>query len=140
MTTVVLDASVIVKWIFTDGAKESHSEHALVLLRDLEHKRIEVIQPPHWLAEVSAVVTRLEPSRSEEAVGVLYALELPVQDDLEVYQRACRIAVSTGQHLFDTLYHAVALEQPDAVLVTADDRYYRKGQAYGRIMQLRDYG
>ena len=26
------------------------------------------------------------------------------------------------QHLFDTFYHALALETPDAILVTADDR------------------
>jgi hypothetical protein len=35
------------------------------------------------------------------------------------------ILIETDHHLFDTLYHAVALEHGDAVLVTADDRYRR---------------
>jgi hypothetical protein len=31
-------------------------------------------------------------------------------------------------HLFDTLYHAVALSVPGAVLVTADRRYFAKAE------------
>jgi hypothetical protein len=34
--------------------------------------------------------------------------------------------------LFDTLYHAVALEHEDALLVTADERYYEKPKATER--------
>jgi predicted nucleic acid-binding protein len=57
---------------------------------------------------------------------MLAALEFPTTDDPNVIRRATRLAIETNHHLFDTLYHAVALEHEDAVLVTADDRYYGK--------------
>jgi hypothetical protein len=47
--------------------------------------------------------------------------------------------ICSNHHLFDTLYHAVALEHEDALLVTADDRYYRKAEHYGTIAVLRDW-
>ena len=50
--------------------------------------------------------------------------------------RATQLAIATGQHLFDTLYHAVAIEHEDAVLITADERYLAKAQHHGRILAL----
>jgi len=65
-------------------------------------------------------------------------MDLPVLDGLEVYERAARLAADTGQHLFDTLYHAVALSRPGASLVTADERYYRAARDAGRLIRLID--
>ena len=42
-------------------------------------------------------------------------------------------------HLFDTLYHAVALENSNTMLITADDNYCKKAQALGRIQALREW-
>lgn len=139
MSTVVLDASVVVKWIFPDRPQESHSLLALQILQHIKEARLPVMQPPHWLAEVAAVATRLEPQVAREALPLLYALEFPVSGGLEVYQRACSLAATFSQHVFDTLYHAVALSEPDATLITADEQYYRKAAKAGRIVRLRDY-
>ena len=68
MTTVVLDASVIVKWIFSDRAEEAHSFQALQILQLIKESRVTVVQPPHWLAEAAAVVVRLDPGRGRQAV------------------------------------------------------------------------
>jgi hypothetical protein len=46
--------------------------------------------------------------------------------------------VDLNQHLFDTLYHAVALETPDATLITADERYLATGAPMGRVIRLTD--
>ena len=70
---------------------------------------------------------------------VLAALEFPTTDEPNVIRRATSLAIETNHHLFDALYHAVALEHEDALLVTADDRYYRKAERYGRIAALRDW-
>jgi hypothetical protein len=43
-----------------------------------------------------------------------------------------------AMRLFDTLYHATALEY-DARLVTADDRYHRKAHTLPGIIHLRDF-
>jgi predicted nucleic acid-binding protein len=55
-------------------------------------------------------------------------------------RRATQLAIETGRHLFDTLYHAVALEHDAATLVTADERYYSKAKRYGTITGLQDWG
>lgn len=139
MTEVVLDASVIVKWVFPDRAREAHADRAVGVLRAVHAGRLAVVEPPHWLAEVAAVVTRLAPDRAREVVGLMHAMEFPVLDELEVYLEATRLSAESGQHLFDTLYHAVALDSPDCTLVTADERYYNKAHKEGSIALLRDF-
>lgn len=139
MTTVVLDASVVVKWIFADRADESHSFQALHILQAIKESRVSVVQPPHWLAEVAAVTVRLDPLRARQAVSLLHALEFPVSATTDLYERACELSASLHQHLFDTLYHAVALTEPGAILVTADEQYYRRAHKAGRIMRLKEY-
>ena len=139
MTTVVLDAGVVVKWIFADRAEESHSLQALQILQFIKESRVSVIQPPHWLAEVAAVTVRLDPERARQAVSLLHALEFPVTAGVEVYQKAYELSAELNRHLFDTLYHAVALTEPGAILVTADEQYYRKGFTAGRIVRLRKF-
>jgi len=137
--TVVLDASVIVKWVFADRAEESHSFQALQILQLIKKSRIGVVQPPHWLAEAAAVIARLDPDRAPQAISLLYALEFPVMTDVEVYQKACDLSASLAQHVFDTLYHAVALHESGALLVTADERYYRVAHRIGQIVKLKDF-
>ena len=139
MTTVVLDASVIVKWIFADRAEESHSLQALQILQFIKESRVIVIQPPHWLAEVAAVIARLDSNRARQAVSLLHALEFSVITDVEVYHKACDLSASLKQHLFDTLYHAVALTKFASMLITADEQYYRKAHKAGGIVRLREF-
>lgn len=135
---LVVDASVAVKWVLPDPAIESDTDRAAALLNAFRENRLELIQPPHWLAEVAAVISRLRPEVADEAADLLDALELSVEADAEIYKRASRIARQFDHHLFDTLYHALALER-DAVLVTADDRYLRKAGALGGIVSLGDW-
>jgi predicted nucleic acid-binding protein len=135
----VLDASVIVKWIFSDRAEEAHSFQALQILQLIKESRVTVVQPPHWLAEVAAVVVRLDPDRCGQAVSLLHALEFPVVTGVEVFHKACDLSASFKQHVFDTLYHAVALTEPGAVFVTADEQYYRKASSVGRIVRLKEF-
>lgn len=54
-------------------------------------------------------------------------------------QRACRLSIELNHHLFDTLYHAVALETADTVLVTADWHYLDKARHLGRIISLEEW-
>jgi predicted nucleic acid-binding protein len=136
---VVLDASVVLKWLLEDPAREPDTEKALALVESVIRGRLEVMQPLHWLADVAAVVARLAPQTAVHDVEMLSALEFPTTDDPNVIRRATSLAIETNHHLFDTLYHAVALEHEDALLVTADDRYYRKAERYGKIAALSDW-
>lgn len=134
----VIDASVIVKWFFPDQAREPHSDRALTVLEGVREGHVEPLQPPHWLAESTAVIARLEPKLVSTAIDLLDAMEFSVSDEPAVYKRAAAMANNLNQHLFDTLYHAVALEH-DAMLISADRRYYCKARHLGRIVYLADW-
>lgn len=138
--TLVLDASVIVKWLLQDPQRESDSEAATRLVEAVVAGAESVLQPPHWLVEVGAVLARASPDTASQDLLMLSALELQVADDPQVLSRGCGMAIELKQHLFDTLYHAVALETPDAVLITADERYYRAARSAGGIARLKDWG
>ena len=136
---VVLDASVILKWLLEDPAREAGTEMALAVLESVVHGEVEILQPAHWLAEVAAVTARLTPDTAVRDVEMLAAMQFPTTDDPNVMRRATELAIETSHHLFDTLYHAVALEHAEAVLITADLRYYSKARRYGTIVALHDW-
>ena len=137
--TFVLDASVIVKWLLQDPQRESESDAATRLVEAVVSGGESVLQPPHWLVEVGAVLARASPDTAAQDLLMLSALEFPAADDPRVLCRACEMAIELKQHLFDTLYHAVALEAPDAVLITADERYFRAARSAGDIARLKDW-
>lgn len=137
--TLVVDASIVIKWLLNDPEREEDTERATRLMQWIVEAREPVVQPVHWLVEVGAVLARLSPETAEDDVLMLQGLELPINDSPAVLGRACKLAIDLEQHLFDTLYHAVALETQDAILVTADDRYRRAGGQHGRILQLAEW-
>jgi predicted nucleic acid-binding protein len=137
--TLVLDASVIVKWLLQDPQRESDSDSATRLVEAVVSGAESVLQPPHWLVEVGAVLARASPDTAPQDLLMLSAMEIPEADDPRLLGRACEMAIDLKQHLFDTLYHAVALEAPDAVLITADERYFRAARSIGGIARLKDW-
>lgn len=137
MAVVVVDASVVVKSLFPERG-ETDSALAIQLWRTIRAGRAELIQPSHWLAEVAAVIARLSAATAAKDVRDLYALEIETAASASIYETACELSISLGHHLFDTLYHAVALEV-GGTLITADERYYRKAQGQGRVSKLSDY-
>lgn len=136
---VVVDASVVAKWVLpsTDG-EEPDAERAVEVLRGIQRGDLEPLQPPHWLAEIAAVVARLIPDRADDVLDLLDALELPVAGEVHVYKRAAGLAKDLDHHLFDTLYHAVALVGA-GTLVTADEHYWRKARELGGVVRLADW-
>jgi len=136
---VVLDASIIIKWLLADPGREEHTELATELIGEVVNGRFDAVQPLHWQIEVIAVMARVSAGRAERDAGLLQALDLEVNGSLEVMQRACRLSIGLNHHLFDTLYHAVALETAEAVLVTADQDYLSKARYLGRIIGLKEW-
>lgn len=135
---LVLDASVILKWVFLNSELEEHKEQALAILAGVQDGSITLLQPSHWLVEVAAVVSREQPEIAEETIDLLDAMDLQVVNDVFVMKRASLIARELKHHLFDTLYHAVGLEYGLPV-VTADDHYFRKAKGIGQLVLLKDW-
>ena len=138
MITVV-DASVVIKWLLQDPEREADTEKATTLMQRVASGEQPCVQPMHWILEVGAVLARVSSETSADDVTLLAALELPTTDDPLIVRRGVELAVELKQHLFDTFYHATALENSEAVLVTADERYLRAAQSKGRIMHVKDW-
>jgi predicted nucleic acid-binding protein len=137
--TAVIDASVIIKWLLQDPEREAGTEKATHLMELVTNGEQPVLQPPHWVVEVGAVLARESPGTALDDVGMLTALELPTTDELQILRRGVDLAMELKQHLFDTYYHGVALETPDCILITADDRYLRAARAKGNIVSLTEW-
>jgi predicted nucleic acid-binding protein len=122
-----------------DRASEPNVEAALDILSGYINGRYTLLQPPHFKTEICAVMSRESPATMAETLRDLTDLALPMRDDLAVYARAMQLSHELNHHLFDTLYHAVALETPGTELITADDSYFRKAKGMGRIRLLADW-
>ncbi|KNZ31678.1 MAG: hypothetical protein AD742_17075 [Methylibium sp. NZG] len=132
----VLDASVALKWFFKARPDEADGGAASDILEAYAAGRHELLAPPHFQAEMCAVLAREAPDTMTEHLADLLDLAIPVRGDAAVYARAMNLSRELSHHLFDTLYHAVALETEGSTLVTADARYFAKAAALGRVMLL----
>ena len=130
--TIVIDASVAVKWVLG----ESDSD-AAVALRDEE-----LIAPVLWLAEAANVLwrrARADEITGEQANTRLSELvkapvaSLPIEAHLE---RALALAMEIGHPVYDCLYLALALRH-DTHVVTADRRFAAAAGAAGLMDRVR---
>ena len=136
---LVIDASVALKWFLGTRPDEAHAENASTILRAVGAGRVQMVQPPHFLAEVAAVLARELPATAGEDLFHLQSVEWEVAEWPWIYDTAIDLSVRLRQHVFDTLYHATALHHEGATLVTADEAYYEKAHAEGSIVRLRDF-
>jgi len=136
--SLVVDASVAVKWFLKDRPNEQHADLALQILERSVVGQLPLIQPPHFVAEVAAVLARLKPTDAQEDLLDLLDISYQTVTSPTIYLTAPDLAKRYQHHLFDTLYHAVALHTPGAVLVTADERYDNKVRLEGQITLLSD--
>ena len=135
---VVVDASVAVKWFLPGSPDEHHTETAMQLLEKSVLGFLPMVQPDHFVTEVAAVLARLKPDEAHKDLLDLLHIRFSTLASPDIYATALDLAIRHQHHLFDTLYHAVALHTPDAVLITADARYHAKARRDGQISLLSD--
>lgn len=138
MSLYVVDASVTLKWLLPQKPEKPDVEQAIQLFEAAQKGEVQLLQPPHWLAEIAGVLVRLVPVKAEDYLADLYAWKIPIENSFEIYALALELAREFNHHVFDTLYHAVALVTPGAFLITADDRYHRKAEGRGALQTLAD--
>jgi len=136
---VVVDASVALKWFFQGRSGEDHVDKALAVLRGVADERVKMIQPPHFVAEVAAVLARERPDTAVDDVANLQQIDWRTVGDERDHRTATELSARFKGHVFDTLYHAVALNRPNATLITADRRHYSQYRQFGLISLLSDF-
>jgi predicted nucleic acid-binding protein len=134
----VVDASVALKWFAGARLDEAHVDEALAVVAAIERRETELLAPCHWAAEVIAVLARVERDIVDDALLLLDDMRPTIIHSPALLKRAAELAVALNHHLFDTLYHAVALEE-GATLVTADEVYFGRAQSLGSIQRLADF-
>jgi len=135
---LVVDASVAAKWFLHFRRDEQHTQRALEILAGIDDGRVQMLQPPHFIAEMGAVLAREKPQDALADLADLMAVEFEQVGEPTIYKTACKLALNLGHHLFDTLYHAVAIHTQGALLVTADRKYFDKAKTVGHITYLAD--
>lgn len=135
---LVLDASVCLKWYLAEAYLEPDSATARELLVRVTDGRIRLCQPSVWRAEVVAVIARKLPATTTLAASELHAFGVEIDDSANLLAHAGTLSTKFDHHLFDTIYHAVAIEH-GIDLITADEHYYRKARKLGHIVLLRDW-
>ncbi|MCE2392190.1 MAG: type II toxin-antitoxin system VapC family toxin [Proteobacteria bacterium] len=134
----VVDASVALKWFFRQRDDEAHTERAIALLERIGAGQLRMVQPPHFVAEVAAVLARKQPAGARSSLLDLQRLEWEVDESPAIYAAAFELSAALQHHLFDTLYHATALHTEGATLITADTAYYAKAHGRRGIARLQD--
>ena len=136
---LVVDASVALKWFLGARSDEAEAPNAVEILRAVGAGRVQMVQPPHFLAEVAAVLARELPATAREDLVHLQSVGWGVAEWPWIYATAIDLSVRLRHHVFDTLYHATALHHEGATLVTADEAAYGKAHAEGGSVRLRDF-
>ena len=129
--TVVVDASVAVKWVL----HEEHTEEALVLRDRWWQASERVIAPPVFRSEVTNALHRyirrghLSRYEAAEALGVLIETVAP-EEPPGLYSRALTLASELAQRAtYDSLYLALA-ESQGCEFWTADRRFLEAARVY----------
>jgi predicted nucleic acid-binding protein len=128
VNTLVIDASIAVKWV----VEEEGTEQALML-----RKRAKLIAPELLVAECANIlwkkVQREELSREEAllAAQLLQIAEIELLPTRALLEAATRIALDLDHPAYDCLYLALAVES-ECRFVTADERFLRKVGQRGR--------
>ncbi len=125
--------------IIADRMREADRILALAILKVVAEDRIRLFQPLHFAAEVAAVLGREKPDEDQDDLVDLLSVEHATVEGPEIYVAAIDLSIRLQHHLFDTFYHAVALNTSNATLVTADRRYYDKAWSLGHITSLREF-
>lgn len=123
--TLVLDASVIIKW-FT---QEEKREEAINLRENYVSGEIEIVVPDLLLYEISNAL-RFNPNFKEkdikEAIESLFDIEINIIVPIpEVLQKAVDVAYSKEITIYDAFYIALS-QMIDFDFITADEKLYEK--------------
>jgi predicted nucleic acid-binding protein len=124
MSVVVLDASVVLRWLLVD---EPDREAALAIRDRIQSGLLEPRQPPHFPMEVgsalvvAARVGRLEPGAVAPLVRALDAFHLDPMDPGDFAAAAVETALDLGLRAPDAGY-IVCARRSGGTLITADRR------------------
>ena len=135
---VVVDSSVIVKWL--NRTDEPHSTQAEALFDDWEAGKVRLIAPELAKYEVGNAMLnkRLDMPAFLATLETFHAMPIVyVQQSAEAAEQTAEIAKTGGITFYDASFMQVA-QQMGAVLITDNPKHQKSSQAV-RVVALADY-
>ncbi len=135
---IVLDSSVIVKFLFAMG--EDNLSQADTLLADVENEEVLLVAPVLTKYEVGNVVRFRKISEVEKLASWDNFEQLPIKYidlDFSEGRRAQSIAEALNITFYDAVFVELA-ERLEAVLVTANPKHQKKFGGV-KVIALKDY-
>lgn len=126
MSTLVLDASVAIKWSFPE-VTEPLIEESLLLFRRYRDGEVDFIVPDIFWAEIGNVLWkgvkrgRWSRTRAESVAADFARRDFTTVPSLALFSEALNIAFAHDQSIYNCFYAALAVEAK-AELITADER------------------
>lgn len=139
MSKVVVDSSVIVKWL--NQKDEGYLEQAETLLKEARNGKIELLAPEIAKYEVGNALLagkKLSYSEGKEALDLLFSLPISFYlASFELAQNTYLIADRAGITYHDASFIALA-QQEKATLVTDNPKHQRKIKEI-KVIPLAEY-
>lgn len=136
---IVPDASVILKWAFNSMPEEEDTEKADALLQSWIEGKFNILLPGLWTFEIANVLGLKVPELADACMEVFIDYRFT---SMEVSHVLCKQAFSIMRKysvtFYDAIYHAIAITHK-GLLVTADERYFKKVKTLGNIILLEDF-
>lgn len=135
---IVVDASVMVKWLRTE--KEKLLKQADKLLKDLEHGIVELYAPELSKYEVANVLVKRKLSFDEAKISLTTYYSLPISfipETRNLAEKAYKFADELNITYYDGTYLSLA-EEIDGVLVTENIKHLGKTKRV-KVMPLSRY-
>lgn len=136
---IVVDSSVIVKWLNTDY--EQNLDQSNQVLKDVQSSKIEIICPELVKYEIGNVLLFGKKLSSKRANILLHWLfHFPIKfipNSEELSKETFSIAEGSGMTYYDATFVALA-KLEDAVLITDNPKHQGKTSAV-KVIALKDY-
>jgi predicted nucleic acid-binding protein len=132
---LVLDASVILKFVRTENEEDQHT--ALAILKDFQEGAIDIIMPGFWIFEVGNTLVRKEEEFENLYQFLLDARFATYNFTSDELVGIGRFAKKNKVSFYDASYHFLA-KLTNSVFVTADSKYFAKTKEAGSIVLLKD--
>jgi predicted nucleic acid-binding protein len=132
MKKLVVDASVMIKWVAGDPA-EPDQHRAMTLLQAWMNGEVELMAPVLWQYEVGNFLGRRLPQEAEEKLALLLNLGITGFNLTPAMCRRCFTWMRERAITFyDAAYLAAAVET-GGLLVTADEKFTQRMADLGSI-------
>jgi predicted nucleic acid-binding protein len=126
VTSVVVDASVAVKWCLPSVREELVAE-AEELLESSRRDQVRFLVPDLFWVEVANALWKavrrneISPNNAAAAMSFLRDLDVATLPSIDIVPQALDLAISHGRTVYDSLYVALAVQSKSS-LITADER------------------